>query len=498
MKKNFATITLLLFVFVCAAQKQAENPGLKYISGSEMMKNVSFFASEQLEGRFPASKGYHKAADYVAAYFKSLGLEPYQGNTYFQPVPVEYNEFTGPVKLEKIHKGKSVKQYKHGSDFVCRGFSGKGNFTAPVAFCGYGMTFPAMGYDDYANVDVKGKIVIVFKQNPAWAKDIKGINELMTRYKANNAEKNGAKAILFVTMPNMSDSQKPIGSLMDGVGVQNPGFPQMQISLDVAEELLGKTGKKLSDIQTQIDSLKKPFSLETSDSLFLEVNTAYEKERLSENIIAVLPGSDLVLKNEYVVIGAHLDHVGKQGDILFPGANDNASGSAAVMEIAKAFVSSGIKPKRSVIFVLFTSEEQGLFGSVYFTEHPPVPLEKTIAMINLDCVGYGDSIQAGGGLSAPVLWNIARKQDSLNTKLMISKTWYGGGADAQAFFDKSIPTLYFASKNSYKHLHLTTDKPETLNPGLLEKMAKLSYLIALEVANGNYVKEKFAEQKKSF
>ncbi|HNW70414.1 MAG TPA: M20/M25/M40 family metallo-hydrolase [Bacteroidales bacterium] len=495
MKKISAIITLFFFVCAGNAQKQPENPGLKYISGSEMMKNVSFFASEKLEGRFPASEGYHKSAAYAAAYFKSLGLEPYQDNTYFQPVPVEYNEFSGPVKLEKIDKGKSVKQFKPGIDFVCRGFSGKGSFAAPVVFCGYGMTFPSLGYDDYASVDVKGKIVIVFKQNPAWAKDVKGINELMTRYKANNAEKNGAKAILFVTTPNMPDPQKPIGSLMDGEGIQNPDFPQMQVSLDVANELLTNSGKKLSEIQTQIDSLKKPFSIITNDSLFLEVHTAYEKERLSENIIAVLPGSDQALKNEYVVIGAHLDHVGKQGDVYFPGANDNASGSAAVMEIAKAFATSGEKPKRSVIFVLFTSEEQGLFGSEYFTAHPPVPLEKTVAMINLDCIGFGDSIQVGGGLSAPVLWNIARKQDSLNTKLMISKTWYGGGADAQAFFDKSIPTLYFASKNSYKHLHLTTDTPETLNPVLLEKMAKLAFLVTLEVAEGRYSKENIQEKK---
>lgn len=494
MKKIFAIITLLFFVFACTAQKQPENPGLKYISGSEMMKNVSFFASAQLEGRFPASNGYHKAAEFVAAYFKSLGLEPYQGNNYFQPVPVEYNEFTGPMKLEKIENGKTTEQYKPGSDFVCRGFSGQGSFAAPVVFCGYGMTFPSLGYDDYANVDVKGKIVIVFKQNPAWAKDIKGINELMTRYKANNAEKNGAKAILFVTTPNMHDPQKPIGSLMDGAGIQNPDFPQMQISLDVANELIGKSGKKQSEIQTRIDSLKKPFSIETNDSLYLEVNTAYEKERLSENIIAVLPGSDEVMKNEYVVIGAHLDHVGKQGDIYFPGANDNASGSAAVMEIAKAFATSAIKPKRSLVFVLFTSEEQGLFGSAYYTEHPPVPLEKTVAMINLDCIGFGDSIQAGGGLSAPALWNIARKQDSLNTKLMISKTWHGGGADAQAFFDKNIPTLYFASKNSYKHLHQTSDTPETLNPQMLEKMAKLAYLLVFEVAEGRYSKENIQEK----
>ncbi len=496
MKKNLVLITFVLFVFSCSAQEiKSANTGLNNISGSEMMKNISFFSSEKLEGRFPASKGYDKAADYAAAYFQYLGLNPYLDNTYFQLVPVEYNEFTGPVKLEKIEHGKIVKHYDHRKDFVCRGFSGKGKFTAPVVFCGYGVTFSEYGYDDYSNVDVKDKIVLVFKQNPAWAKDVKGLSELLTRYKANNGEKHGAKAILFVTTPNMADPQKPIGSLMDGAGVQNPDFPQMQISLELANELLEKSGRKLSEIQKSIDSLKKPVSIETNDSLFIEVNTAYEKERMSKNIIAFLPGSDEELKSEYVVIGAHLDHVGKQGDIYFPGANDNASGSSAVMEIARAFVKSEVKPKRSIVFVLFTSEEQGLFGSKFFTEQAPVPIEKTVAMLNLDCIGHGDSIQVGGGLSAPVLWEIARSNDSVYTQLMIDKTWYGGGADAQAFFDKGIPILYFASKNSYTHLHLTTDTPETLNKNLLEKMAKLAYLVALDVANGNYEKEKFATQK---
>ncbi|HNW89673.1 MAG TPA: M20/M25/M40 family metallo-hydrolase [Bacteroidales bacterium] len=496
MKKNLVLIPIVLFMLSCSAQEiKPANSGLDNISGSEMMKNISFFSSENLGGRFPASKGYDKAADYAAAYFQYLGLNPYHDNTYFQLVPVEYNEFTGPVKLEKIEHGNTVKKWEQGKDFVCRGFSGKGNFTAPVVFCGYGISFPEIAYDDYENVDVKGKIVLVFKQNPSWAKDVKGIGEKLTRYKANMAARNGAKAVLFVTQPNMSDPQKPIGSIMDGEGIQNPDFPQMQISLELANELLEKSGNKLSEIQKSIDSLKKPVSIETNDSLYIEVNTAYEKERMSKNIIAILPGSDLSLKSEYVVIGAHLDHVGKQGDIYFSGANDNASGSSAVMEIAGAFMKSEVKPKRSIVFVLFTSEEQGLFGSKYFTEHPPVPIDKTVAMLNLDCVGHGDSIQVGGGLSVPVLWEIARSNDSVYTQLMIDKTWYGGGADAQAFFDKEIPVLYFASKYSYTHLHMTTDTPETLNENLLEKMAKLAYLVALEVANGSYTKEKFAVQK---
>lgn len=491
MKKKYILIIILYVVLMRASAQTNANVdrGLQYISGSGMMKNVDFFSSEKLEGRFPGSKGYETAANYAAEYLKISGLKPCLNNTYFQPVPIDYNEFIGPVILQKIIHGKSVKQFVHGPDFVCRGFSGKGRIIAPVVFCGYGMTFPEFGYDDYETADVKDKIVLVFKQNPTWAKGVEGIDMMLTRYKANNAAKHGARAILFVSTPNMVNPQKPIGSIMDGTGYQQPDFPQMQVSQELANELMVKSCKNLSEMQSRIDSLKKPVSIEICDTLSMEVNTVYEKEHFSKNILAILPGADEKLKDEYLVIGAHLDHVGKQGDIFFPGANDNASGSAAVLEIARAFATSGIKTKRSIIFVLFTSEEQGLNGSRFFTENPPVPLEKIVAMINIDCVGHGDSIQAGGGNTTPLLWNVARRQDSLNTRMMTTKTWPGGGADAQAFFAKGIPTLYFATKNSYTHLHLTTDTPETLNIDLLEKTTKLAFLTALEIVEGNYTKE---------
>ncbi len=491
MRKFYLLIGIVFGFHLASSQnKSGEYPGVENISGSMIMKHISFFASEPLEGRMPAGNGYNKAANYAAEYFKLHGLIPYAKNSYFQDVPVEYNEFNGPIKLEKIEQGKVVQTYTLGSDFICRGFSGKGKFTASVVFCGYGLSIPEINYDDYANVDVKGKIVLVFKQNPAWAKDVTGIGEIMTRYRANLAAMHGAKAILFVTTPNMLNPQKPIGSIMDGKGIQNPDFPQMQISLELADALLRKTGKNLIEIQKQIDAFKKPFCVETGDSLHIEVNTKYEKERLTKNIIAVLPGTDDVLKNEYMIIGAHLDHVGKQDGLFFPGANDNASGSAAVLEIASAFVKSGISFKRTIIFVLFTSEELGMLGSKYFVEHTPVPLEKVVAMFNLDCIGHGDSIQVGGGISSPQLWKKTCHFDSVYTKLLIPKSGNGGGADAQPFFDKGIPTLYFASKYSYTYLHLPGDTPETLNPDLLEKMAKLAYLIAADVANGNYTKEK--------
>jgi Zn-dependent M28 family amino/carboxypeptidase len=152
-------------------------------------------------------------------------------------------------------------------------------------------------------------------------------------------------------------------------------------------------------------------------------------------------------------------------------------------------VNSGIKPKRSILFILFSNEESGLHGAKYYAENPLVPIEKTVAMFNNDCVGHGDSIQIGNGRSAPQLWQLTRSIDSLYTKGMIMRTWNGGGADAEPFHSKGIPSLYFVTYFSYTHLHLMSDKPETLNPVVFEKICKLGYMSAYEVSMGNYVRE---------
>ena len=204
------------------------------------------------------------------------------------------------------------------------------------------------------------------------------------------------------------------------------------------------------------------------------------------NVVGRIEGADPALRDQFLVIGAHLDHVGSQGGIYFPGANDNASGAAAVVAIAEAFARGGPPPKRSVLFVLFSSEESGLDGSKRFVEHPPVPLERIVAYFNLDCVGHGDSIQVGSGKTSPKLWQLARDLDARGARLTVEETWGGGGADATPFAEKKIPTLYFASKFSYTHLHLPSDQPATLNPRLYEALARLVYRTAWTVAEGGY------------
>lgn len=467
---------------------------IKYINSDNLIETVSLLSSKEFAGRLSGSEGYNLAAEFVKEEFQKLQLKPAFSDDYFQFLNVEYNEILPGYKFNLIKGEDDNREYRLGKDFVFRGFTGSGNFTAEVVFCGYGISQPEIGYNDYENISVKNKIVIVFKANPGWTIEDKNWIEGLPREKANIAASYGAKGILFVSSPANKNPQPIIGSVLHGKGEQNVNFPQLHIEIDVANELLSNTGFSLKELQTRIDSLRQPYSLDAETVVELEVKSHYEKEKTTMNIAALLEGTHPELKNEYILVTAHLDHVGSQaGEIYFPGANDNASGSAAVLQIARALVESGIKPDRSIIFSLFASEEQGLHGAEFFASNPPVPIENITAMINLDCIGYGDSIQVGNGKSVPILWKIAKRCDSNHSKLMVDRTWSGGGADATPFHKKGVPALYFVTTNSYEHLHKTTDLPETINKTLFEKITQLAFLTVIEMSGKNYIREEIRE-----
>lgn len=471
---------ILLFLFISLVIK---SQSVDIINSRELIKTVEFLSSKELAGRLPGHSGYDKAAKFMADQFSKLKLLPGGDNGFIQKLKVEYNNIFFEDNFTIIKDGKEVK-YVLGKDYVYRGFTGSGNITASTAFCGYGLSQPELGYDDYAGIDVKGKVVLVFKYNPKWDVDGKVFNSGNPREKAIVAAKHGAIGILFVSFPNDEEPQKPIGSVIHGEGEQMVNFPELHIDLPVADVLFDGSGHSLNELQTKIDNSKSPFSIQLPHQVKVNVRTDYVKEQEVANVVGLLEGSDTNLKNEWIIIGAHLDHVGQQaGKIYFPGANDNASGSAAVLQIARAFSSIPEKSKRSIAFLLFASEEQGLNGAQYFADNLPFDVKNVKTMFNLDCIGYGDSIQIGGGESAKELWNVANEIDSKNNNLLVSRTWKGGGADAEPFYQKGIPTLYFVTTNSYKHLHMLSDKPETLNQDLFEAITRLAYQTISRIAN---------------
>jgi hypothetical protein len=452
------------------------------ITKDALMKTTSFLANPSLSGRLPGSVGYNKAAQYISDEFAKINIKPLFSNGYKQKFYIEYNEILPGESFSIIKNGTSTK-YKLGQDYIYRGFTGSGSFTAHVVFCGYGLSQPEIGYDDYAGIDVKGKVVMVYKFNPVWKLDGKNFTNGYPRKKSIVAIEHGAIGIIFVSPPNDKEPQQIIGSVLHGEGEQPVNFPQLHVNLALAKELYEGTGYNLNNVQSMIDSCKKPFSFELKNSVEINVKTEYDKERETENVCALIEGSDPAMKYEYIIIGAHLDHVGEQaGTVLFPGANDNASGSAAVLQLARAFSNLEIKPKCSICFVLFAGEEQGLNGSKYFSENLPFNKEKVKVMINMDCIASGDSIQVLGGESFRDLWRFVKSIDEKNDKLLVNNTGKGGGADAQPFFDAGIPTLYFVTTNGYKHLHLPSDTPETLNPDLFEAITRLAFLAVHSIA----------------
>jgi len=481
-------IIFLTLIFSISVALQIADGGFESIKSENLMMTVETLCSKEFDGRLPGSDGYNKAAEFVAGKFKQIGLIPAGDEEYFQYLDVEYNRIDTPVVFNVIDSERNI-SYELGEDFVLRGFTGFGNLNLPVVFCGYGISRPDLGFDEYENIDVEGKIVIVFKQNPSWRINDEAWGQEYPREKSIVAYKHGAKGILFVSRPNDTKPQPLIGSVMHGEGEQLEEFPQIHISLEAAYELLSQVDISINECQTRIDDKRAPVSFLTKSNAEIVVNTQYEKSAKTMNVVGMIEGIDSDLKDEYLVIGAHLDHVGSQAGLLFPGANDNASGSAAVLELAEAFQTGDTKPKRSILFVLFASEEQGLFGSKHFVENIKIDTNKIIAMFNLDCIGYGDSVQIGNGKSSPLLWKLVDSIDEKNSNLVVNDTWNGGGADATPFYEKGVPCLYFVSKYSYEHLHLPTDTPETLNPNLFESIVRLAYLTAREVTDGNYQRE---------
>jgi hypothetical protein len=481
-------IILISFIFILLSSFLVNQDPPDADTG-HLMEIVSYMASPGLEGRQAGSPGLVKAAEFAVSLFEKFGLMPAGDRGFYQDFQLEYNLILSGSIMKLIDSNGLETEPELGKEYSFRGFTGAGKTRAEVIFAGYGISHPDIGYDDYFNIDAQDKIVMVFKANPSWKIDNENWGEGSIRSKAATARKNGAKAIIFLPTSSGWHSRMPIGSVMDGEGVHLIDFPQLEIGKELADKLLEELGFTLAEMQEKIDSEKKPASIKIGRQVFIDVKTEYMANQPTVNVVAMLPGSHPDLKDEYIVIGAHMDHVGIQaGKVYYPGANDNASGTAAVIELARMFSTLETKPARSVLFVLFDAEECGLKGATHFVENSPVAHDKIVAMLNFDCIAHGDSIQIGSGLSNPDLFEIAKNTD--RSGLLVGNTWKGGGADATPFYNAGIPTLYFVTRDSYTYLHLPGDTPETLNPRLFTSVVQLGFDIALKVANGDYTREK--------
>jgi hypothetical protein len=473
-------------------------------SPEEYKKHLEYLSSDEMKGRDTPSAELDTCAHYIARYFAKHGLSPAGDNgTWFQDFNLLKNSLADP-NLLTIIAGEEETPYQIKNDYVPIYFTANRLIEAPVVFAGYGITAPEYDYDDYAGVDVRGKIVLVFTHEPQ-EKDSTSLFDgtKMTEYaklfeKAVMARAQGAIGMLVVTDPNNHRFRRPPNvwpSLMrhapkDAIPLtveekMENKIVAMRIGKKLAEAIVEGTGKTLSKLQTLIDRDLTPQSVEIPGiTVRMETNLSSQAFP-TQNVIGLLEGSHPERKKEAVVIGAHYDHLGAPNDTtIYNGADDNASGTVGVMSLAKAFSSPEERPGRSLLFCAWAGEEKGLFGSRYYVNSSPViPLEKTVANINLDMIGRNDSskVTISGFTSSDDLKAVTLEaNESIGLEIDSSKPIRG--SDHVPFYGQKIPVLGFYTGN-HTDYHKPTDTADKCFPEGAIQICRLVFKLVWNVAD---------------
>lgn len=364
--------------------------------------------------------------------------------------------------------------------------SGSGEVTAEVVFVGYGMTAPELNYDDYRGIDVKGKIVLMNRdvpykdvRNPEYAKWVKYCYH---QYKVENAARHGAAGMLYID----GNSANPNISYIDSMIVCGIGPAPLA-------DIFAGLGKNNLTVTAQIDKSLQASSFSTGRIMTIKANTTRHPEGRTCNVAGIIEGSDPVLKDEAIIIGAHLDAVGNGGGLLVAGGLDNASGVVDIMAAAKALAVSGIKLKRTVLFLFTGGEEAGLLGSKLYTANPIFPLEKTVIYVNLDMVGNGTGLAVSASSSCAALteYFVAANNRYIHRPMRVSASegsFYGRPrSDGLVFLAKGYRTMDISTTDGVKPVwyHLPGDDATAVTPEIMEDVAKLTYLAFIEIANAD-------------
>ena len=598
MKKALVSLLVCVLSFAALAAQQAAPPkpedvlknmvlvekvepvpdkmkaGFESITARDSLAMLAYISSDLMEGRETATRGYQLAAEYAASLFKiwrvqaagdlpvvSRSMSAMFGGTPPAPPVKGFLQEMVLKELKNVRSKLTVDLKKDGLDKT-RSFesgieyqsmsSNLESLSAPVVFAGYGIVEKTIGWDDFKNLDVKGKIVLILSEAPG-KKDPKSpfqAKELKEKYfppeglmamrmggfnKAREIAKLGAAAVLQVQAygkdtdiyksmenPRPVDDSRPIINeprrrlLIPGAGSAMPweSSPVITITREMADAILENSGTKMDDLQKKIEATYKPASMILPGTSVTLDTTADVSLVRCRNVVGYVEGSDPVLKDEVIVIGAHYDHLGKRGDYVFNGADDNGSGSVGVMNAARAFALNPVKPKRTVVFCLWTGEEEGLLGSRYYVRNPPFPIEKTVAYMNLDMISrpYDEksivrmgrmfnfpagqelmkkikpadflpvSLVAGSGLSEA--YREADRYVGLELFLRESPAGEraGGGSDHASFAAAKVPWS-FAIASMTEDYHQTSDSVEKTSGDLIERVSRLIYAAAYTLAD---------------
>ena len=503
-RRTIAAIALCAAAVVFGAKS-----GAPAFNAERYLGHIRYLASPEMKGRESGSPELEKAAQYIANQFKADGLKPLEGKSYLQAFEITTSAKLGKTNRFDFSAASDRQSLQPGKEFVPFNFSSRGSAKGGVVFAGYGITAPEYNYDDYAGLDVHGKFVIVLAHEPQ-EYDEKSVFEgkIYTDHaqfysKAANARKHGAAGVILITdqynhraaaNPN-NDELETFGSTS---GPTDAGIPFVQVKASVVASWFNAAGKDLLETEKALDTDLKPRSFSLPG---VEVSENIDVERVVKtvhNVLGYLPGET----DEYLIIGAHYDHLGLGGQFslapslagtVHPGADDNASGTAGVLELAKYF-SALPKQKRGILFMTFAGEELGLLGSGYYANHPEMPLNKAVTMINMDMIGRirdGKLYVGGAGTGTTLRKDLDSITPHLTLHVDYSDNSGYGSSDHTSFTAKQIPVLFFFS-GLHADYHKPSDTWDKINSNaaieVLELVADIAERIDSEAVPPAFVR----------
>ena len=508
-------------------------PMIESITQADLRADLFFLAGDAMRGRLTDTNENRVTTDFIRSRFERAGLKPVANGGYFH----NYNLMTatlGEGNGFALAMGNGAsRSFKAGQDFYPQRFSATGEVTAPVAFAGFGITSAKIDHDDYKG-DVAGKIVLVLDHEPGERDPNSPFEGVVTAEaaapwrKAFAAQQKGAAGILFVSdvhnHPDPANFEQSARNFWPATPSRIPNYtlaawadririPAAQISPAVAAALITGTGKTLEDLGKQAESRGGGSVIELPNSR-VTLNAAVDRHTVPDrNVLGLFEGSDPKLKDEWVLVTAHFDHDGVNGAQILNGADDNGSGTVALMEIADAYAlaaQQGQRPRRSVLFAAWNSEERGLLGAWAYTEHPPAPISNIAGVLNMDMIGRNEEVEVGGGnrfnglevqtaesnANAVNMMGFARAPelaavvDAANAGIGLDiKKRYDNNtsnlvrrSDQWPFLQRGVAALGFMT-GLHPDYHTVYDRPEKINYVKMEKIARLIYQASWNLAN---------------
>ena len=479
----------IAWALVCSVFGALTTQSAWAVDATELRSHVEYLAADELAGRATGEPGCELAAAYVAERLASWGLQPLPGqDDYRVEFTLERRTFDPERSRATLHAGGTRTYAQLGREFQPFWFSGVGSVDAEVVFAGYGIFAPELGHDDYADLDVRNTLVLVLRYEPGRddpASPFDGAAHSQHAYfetKARVAREHGARGMLLVTGPLHGHDDADLGapsSMTLAPSRSDDGFLSVHISQEWAAQFIAPLDLEWSDVHERVEAGMPASELHLDARVELAVVPRDDNAAIrSANVAAFLPGSDAELRDEWIVVGAHHDHIGTATsgrDRVFNGADDNASGTAVLLALAQEWAHRADAPRRSIVFVTFSGEERGLLGSRAFLEQEVVPSDKIRFMMNFDMVGrnpdrpvgvFGDGVATG----------VRALVEAANADIALDLAFHGRNiprnSDHSNFYRRDIPILGFFT-GMHDDYHSVRDHADKLDYGRMVEITRL-------------------------